>query len=415
VNTRETPGKIAAPFTGCFQDLQVRLLASVIEALLMPDIARCGGISEMRKIANPAGAHNVPLVPRNPNGPVSTRRSFVSTSALMAAPFDLAIHSGRDTSPPSSAAEFSSDQERRRQALFSLLGDLPWQHQPGPVKVVGSESHEGYTLERLVLDLNGIEPVPALLLIPKRLSKPAPGLLYIHWHGGMYNLGKEQLLRGTDVQPPYAPVCAELGLVTLAIDSWCFGERKHDSNGHRGEEDTFKQMLWQGRVLWGMMMFDEYRALSYLASRPEIDAQRLGAFGMSMGSTKAWWLGALDPRVRAVIDICCLTDFDSLIRAHGLSGHGVYYFVPSLLKQFDTADINALIVPRPHLSVNGRRDSLTPPKGVEKIREKLLPLYRAYGREQDCRIELFDCAHEETPEMRRLIIDWMKRYLAEPA
>ena len=338
-----------------------------------------------------------------------TRRNFVSSSAFMAAPLDAGADAVKNTTPPGDSADFSAYQERRRRALWSLLGDLPWQHQPGPVKVVSTETHENYTLERLVLDLNGVEPVPALLLIPKRLKKPAPGLLYIHWHGGMYDLGKEQLLRGTNVQPPYAPVCAELGIVTLAIDSWCFGERKHDSNGHRGEEDTFKLMLWQGRVLWGMMMFDEYRALSYLRDRSEVDPKRLGAFGMSMGSTKAWWLGALDPRLGTIIDICCLTDFDSLIKSRGLSGHGVYYFVPSLLKQFDTADINALTVPRPHLSVNGRRDPLTPPAGVQKIKEQLLPLYRAYGHEQDCKIELFDCAHEEMPEMRRLIIDWMRR------
>ena len=335
-----------------------------------------------------------------------TRRSFVSGSAFLAAPVDFPADAAER---PPAPHDFALYQARRRQALWSLLGDLPWQHEPAPPKVIATESHDGYTLERLVLDLNGVEPVPALLLIPKRVRTPAPGLLYIHWHAGMYDLGKEQLLRGTDVQPPYAPVCAELGIVTLAIDSWCFGERKHDSNGHRGEEDAFKLMLWQGRVLWGMMMFDEYRALSYLAARPEVDAKRLGAMGMSMGSTKAWWLGALDPRVSTVIDICCLTDFDSLIASRGLSGHGVYYFVPSLLKQFDTAGINELIVPRRHLSVNGRRDPLTPPQGVEKVRDKLLPLYRAYGREQDCRIELFDCAHEETPEMRTRIIDWLKR------
>ena len=41
----------------------------------------------------------------------------------------------------------------------------------------------------------------------------------------MYNLGKEMLLKGVEVAPAYPPVCAE-GLVTLAIDSWCFGERK---------------------------------------------------------------------------------------------------------------------------------------------------------------------------------------------
>lgn len=344
-----------------------------------------------------------------------TRRNFVSRSALMAVPLDLQTNS---TGEPAQAHEtmhaFSAEQERRRQALWGLLGDLPWQHQPGPVRLVATEDHGTYTLERLVLDLNGIEPVPAILTVPKRRPNRAPGLLFIHWHGGMYDLGKEQLLRGTTVQPAYAPVCAELGFVTLAIDSWCFGERKRDKDGHRGEEDAFKSMLWEGKVLWGMMMFDEYRALSYLAGRPEVDANQLGAFGMSMGSTKAWWLAALDPRVKTTIDVCCLTDFASLLEAHGLSGHGVYYFVPSLLKQFDTADINSLIVPRSRLSVNGRKDSLTPPKGVEKVREKLLPLYRAHGREQDCRIELFDCAHEETPEMRRLIIDWMKTHLAAP-
>ena len=111
----------------------------------------------------------------------------------------------------------------------------------------------------------------------------------------------------TSVQPAYAPVCAEKGLVTLAIDSWCFGERKHEPNGHEGEENTFKQMLWQGRVLWGMMMLDEFRALSYLAGRTEVDPSRMGAFGMSMGATKAWWLGALDPRVKRTMDVCCLT------------------------------------------------------------------------------------------------------------
>jgi len=276
---------------------------------------------------------------------------------------------------------------------------------------VRTEKHDGYTLERWVLDLNGLEPVPALLLIPDRLQRPAPGLLFIHWHAGQYDLGKEQLLVGTSVQLPYAPICAEKGLVTLAIDSWCFGERKHEPNGHQGEEDAFKEMLWKGRVLYGMMMFDEFQALSWLAARPEVDPHRLGAFGMSMGATKAWWLAALDPRVQTTIDVCCLTDYDSLIAAHGLNEHGIYYYVPSLLKHFTSSEINALIVPRNHLSVNGRKDKLTPPAGVDKIREELTPLYRKYGREEDLHIELFDCAHEELPAMRAEILAWMDRYL----
>jgi acetyl esterase/lipase len=312
-----------------------------------------------------------------------------------------------------SAAEFAAYQARRRATLWSLLGDLP-RHEPGPppAKLVKREQHQGFTLERLVLDLNGIEPVPALLLIAQNRQPRAPGLLFIHWHGGMYDLGKEMILKGVDAQPSYASECARLGLVTLAIDSWCFGERKRVEPGRVGEEDAFKLMLWRGQVLYGMMMYDEVRALDYLASRPEVDPSRLGATGMSMGATKAWWLAALDPRVKLTIDLCCLTDFDELIRTEFLRGHGIYYYVPNLLKHFSTAQINELIVPRPHLSLNGRQDPLTPPAGVEKVRDHLLPLYRRFGREADCRVELFDCGHVELPEMRALVLEWLETRLA---
>ncbi len=341
------------------------------------------------------------------------RREFLKSSAALLA--------GAGTQEPGTGAvrrqrrpgerDFVRYQKKRRKELWALLGDLPWDHKPQPPKLVKKEKHDGYTVERLVLDLNGREPAPALLLLPDKRPPQAPGLLYIHWHGGMYDLGKEQLLKGVDAQPAYAPVCAEKGLVTLAVDSWCFGERKHDPNGRTGEEDAFKLMLWQGQVLWGMMMFDEVRALDYLASRPEVDSTRLGALGMSMGATKAWWLAALDTRVRLCLDVCCLTDFAELIHIHNLKGHGIYYYVPSLLRHFQTSGINELIVPRARLSVNGRKDNLTPPAGVEHVRNHLLPLYRKYGREEDCRIELYDCAHQELPGMRSLILNWIDKIL----
>jgi hypothetical protein len=307
---------------------------------------------------------------------------------------------------------FSLHQARRRRELWSLLGDLPANHRPKPPKLIRTEKREGYSLEHLELDLNGIEAVPALLLIPDRLKRPAPGLLYIHAHGGTYDLGKEELLKGRNVLPAYAPVCAEKGIVTLAIDSWCFSERKHAANGNQGEVDAFKLMLWKGQVLWGMMLWDEFQAVSYLSRRPEVDPKHIGAFGLSMGSTKAWWLAALDPRVQVCIDLCCLTDYQELIRINNLRGHGIYYYVPSLLKHFQTHQINELIVPRPHLSLNGKKDLLTPPAGVERVRNHLVPLYEQYGKPEDCRIELFDCGHEETPEMRGLVLRWMDKYLA---
>jgi hypothetical protein len=306
--------------------------------------------------------------------------------------------------------QFAAHQHKRRQELWGLLGDLPEKREP-KAKLLKTEKHDGYTLEHLELDLNGVEPVPAYLLLPDKRLPRAPGLLYIHAHGGTYGLGKEELILGRKVLPAYAPVCAAKGIVTLAIDSWCFSGRKHQENGSIGEADAFKFMLWKGQVLWGMMMFDEFQAVTYLSSRPEVDASRIGAFGISMGATKAWWLAALDPRVKLCVDLCCLTDFEELIKINNLRGHSFYYYVPRLLKHFQTHQINELIVPRAHLSLNGRKDLLTPPAGVERIRDHLLPLYAKYGRKEDCRIELFDCGHEEIPEMRKLVLEWLDRYL----
>ncbi|HZB13426.1 MAG TPA: alpha/beta hydrolase family protein [Chryseolinea sp.] len=328
------------------------------------------------------------------------QHSIAASAAGMLSPLSVA------TAMEPSQFQIIIDQKAKREKLFSLLGDLPTQHSPKAPVLLRKEQHDGYTLEYLEFDFNGIERVPGILLVPEKIKPKAPCMLYCHAHFGTYNIGKDELLNGRSVMPPYASVYAQKGIVTLAIDSWCFGERKENT-----EMDTFKRMLWQGQTLFGMMLYDEMKALDYLLSRPEVDTTRVGVFGLSMGATKAWWLSALDTRITTCIDLCCMTDFDELIKAHNLKGHGIYYYVPSLLKHFETKTINELIVPRPHVSLNGRFDDLTPPKGVEKVRDYLLPLYAKAGKPEDCRIELFDCPHEELPEMRKIVLEWLDKYL----
>ena len=142
-------------------------------------------------------------------------------------------------------------------------------------------------------------------------------MLFDHSHGGGYTIGKKEFIEGRSyLQPvPYAKVLTDLGYVGLAIDHWVFGERSHTT-----ELDMFKGMLWKGQVLWGMMVYDSLRAMDWLVARPEVDAARVATLGMSMGSTMAWWLAALDERVKVTVDICCLTDFDTLVAKKGLSG-----------------------------------------------------------------------------------------------
>lgn len=196
--------------------------------------------------------------------------------------------------------------------------------------------NDGYTLETLVLDLNGVEPVPAFFVRPASGDGPFPVVLYNH-----------------------------------AI-----------------------------------------KAFDYLSSRPDVDPARIGTVGLSMGSTMAWRLAALDERVRVCVDLCCLSDFEALIAHRSLEGHGLYYFVPGLLKRFTSAQINALIAPRAHLSLAGIYDPLTPPDGLGRIDGEVREVYAAAGAPGAWRLSRHVCGHMETAAMRaEVVVGFLREWL----
>lgn len=300
------------------------------------------------------------------------------------------------------------DPTQRRQQLYALLGDLPPRDRPIAAVKVAEEERGTYTLEALILDLNGEERVPAWFVKPRDAASRLPTVVYHHAHGSEYTLGKDELLMGRAAlqAPPYAEALTRQGWAALCIDTWVFGERRG-----RTESETFKLMLWRGQVLWGMMVYDALRSVDYLLTRPDVDPARLATLGISMGSTLAWWLAALDPRIKVCVDLCCLTDYEALIAARGLDGHGVYYYVPGLLKHFSTADINALIAPRPHLSLAGEYDPLTPPAGLDRVDAALRQVYSAAGAPDAWHLERYRCGHFETAAMRAQVLGFLHRWL----
>ena len=327
-----------------------------------------------------------------------TRRDVLTTAGVV--PLSVAMARKQKAAVPNAA--------QRRRELYGLLGKLPDRKRPISGKRRAEQERDGYVLETWDLDLNGIETVPAYLARPKNVSGRVPAILFDHSHGGGYKIGKQEFIEGRSyLQPkPYAQELTELGYIALCIDQWIFGERSHTS-----ETDMFKAMLWQGQVLWGGMVYDSLRALDFLLQVPGVDPARVGTLGMSMGSTMAWWLGALDERLKVVVDINCLTEFRTLLNEQGLSRHGVYYFVPDLLNHFTTAEINALIAPRAHLSITGTRDELEPAEGVDLIDRELTKVYAAAGRPEHWKIARFDVGHEETAEGRREAVAFLQRFL----
>jgi hypothetical protein len=135
----------------------------------------------------------------------------------------------------------------RRQELYALLGKLPPRDRAVSARLISSEDRGGYTLEKLVLDLNGEEPAPAYFAKPKGAGGRLPTVLFNHSHGGGYTIGKQDFIAGREYmgKPPYADFLTSLGYNALCFDAWIFGERSG-----RAELDFFKEKLWQGRVVW---------------------------------------------------------------------------------------------------------------------------------------------------------------------
>jgi hypothetical protein len=306
--------------------------------------------------------------------------------------------------------EWLERQAERRRDLYALLGELPPATGRVDSRVVSTGRGPNYSIERLVLDLNGVDPVPAYFLRPIDADPQArlPVVLYNHASGGDMVLGKDELLNGRAAlkNPPYGEALVAEGYAVLCIDMWGFGERRG-----RTLDELFKHMLWHGQVLWGMMVFDSLRAVDYLVSRDDVDGQRIATLGMSSGSTMAWWTAALDTRVGVCVDICCLTDYQALIRSGGLDGHGVYYYVPSLLKHFSTADINGLIAPRPHLALAGIYDPLTPADGLDTIDHELRGVYEGLDASSEWRLSRYNCGHFETEGMRAEALAFLRDWL----
>lgn len=262
---------------------------------------------------------------------------------------------------------------------------------------------DGFVVESLVLDLNGLEPVPAYFVRPNDARDPVPAVVFNHAWGQ----SRRQLLESFH---PSVPSCAaefaRRGWAAICIDHWGFGERSG-----RTESEIFKWMLWTGRVMWGMMVFDSLRAVDYLTERPDVNPGRIATVGISMGATMAWWLAALDERIRVCVDICGMTDFDALIETRGLDLHSIYYYVPRLLNHFTTADINRLIAPRPHLSIAGIYDKITPPAGLARIDEALQATYQELGHPTHWRMSRYHTGHMETAEMRAEWLAFLETYL----
>ncbi|HMO06313.1 MAG TPA: CocE/NonD family hydrolase, partial [Paracoccaceae bacterium] len=179
----------------------------------------------------------------------------------------------------------------------------------------------------------------------------------------------------------------------------------------QSESALSKALLWEGRTLAGRMLSESVAALDWLTGQPEFKPGRIGLYGLSMGATLGYWLAAIDTRIAALAQLCCLADFRALIASGAHDLHGPYLTVPGLLPLAGNGRIAGLVAPRPQFVGLGDLDPLTPPFAADPALDQLRAAYaRSGGLLRLHRTP--DEGHRETPAMRAAVLRFLADALA---
>ena len=330
-----------------------------------------------------------------------------------------------------------------RRKFFELLLYAPERVDPQPATLERVDAGD-FWRERVTFRTTPEIRVPAFVLIPKQAKLPAPGIVALHDHGGFYLWGKEKLiaLPGehatlTEFKEQYyggmsiADELARQGYVVVDIDMFYWGERRmlldDDPPAWKerppaitaAEVSAFNQRSGQneqllGRTLFlagltwaGVMFWDDIRTVDYLLTRPEVDRERIGCVGLSVGGFRSAHLAALDERIKAAVVVGWMCAYRPLLKDHILNTVGHTKLVPGLTRWLDLPDVAAMAIPAHLLVINGRQDGLFTVEGMEGAHQKLAACYKKAGIPERFRARLYDTPHQFNRDMQTEAWTWL--------
>jgi cephalosporin-C deacetylase-like acetyl esterase len=304
------------------------------------------------------------------------------------------------------------DLKRRQQELkaqfIKSLGGFPEKTPLNP-RIAGKEQRDGYRIEKVIYESRPNHHVTAVLYLPEGKS-PFPGVLLPCGHSAN---GK--------AAEAYQRACillAKNGLAVLCYDPIGQGERVQllDKMGKPAIAGSTSEhsLVGVGALLVGQntatyRIWDGIRSLDYLASRPEIDPQRLGCTGNSGGGTLTAYLMALDDRIVAAAPSCYITSLERLFATIGPQD-AEQNITGQVAFGMEHADYVTMRAPKPTLLCVGTRDFFDIQGAWTTFREAKL-LYGLLGHGE--RVDLFEYndTHGFSKPRREAALRWMRRWL----
>jgi len=255
--------------------------------------------------------------------------------------------------------------------ILALIGGLP-ERTPLNAKVMGETQAEGFRIRKVLFESQPNFFVTALLYVPDGDApggKPGasgggslshgskrPAILITPGHGATGKLSDAAM----------AATFARNGFIVLSYDPIGQGERLQypdpkqptvslipRSTGEHSEASMQPMLIGESYAKYEI--WDAMRGVDYLASLPEVDAQRIGAFGCSGGGTVTALTSALDTRIAAIGTACYITSFAALLPTLGPQDaeQSTPRFISSGL---DFADLVELAAPRAYAVVSTYSD-----------------------------------------------------------
>jgi cephalosporin-C deacetylase-like acetyl esterase len=290
-----------------------------------------------------------PLAKADPNSPAQAGRNALYKYLDDIAAKDEAERSAA-VAKIATRAQAEVRQRQVRMKLLDLMGG-GFEKTPLNARITGSTQLDGFRIEKVLFDSQPNFPVTALLYLPDNHTAKLPAIVMAPGHGPTGKAGDFAM----------ASTFARNGFAVLSYDPIGQGERlQYPDPAHAGQSlatrptgehgEAGLQPTLIGDAAARYFLRDGMAAVDYLLSRPEIDPERIGAFGCSGGGAMTALLGALDPRVHAVATACYITSMDTLLPSIG--PQDAEQSTPGFIAAgLDLADWVELAAPRPYAIV----------------------------------------------------------------
>lgn len=303
--------------------------------------------------------------------------------------------------------------ERRKQLVretfLSLIGGLPDYNGPLNPRITGHIQDENYVIEKIIF-----ESLPGFYVTANLYRPGGPG----RYPAVLLQAGHTQ--EGKPEGQRLAANLALKGFVVLAFDPVGQGEREQtwDQRVDRPlagwsvpeHIQAGAQNILIGESVARYFIWDAKRALDYLVSRPEVDPERLGAVGCSGGGALTTFIGALDPRLKAVAPACFINSYRLLFAGPDPDSE---MSPPNLLfGGLDMADYVELSAPTPWLILATEGDYFTP-AGARLVYEEARRWFNLYGAADKLHFFIGPGPHGTPLETREAIYEWMIRWLKD--